>query len=142
MFASTGKFKYFESVKAHIARRVNQLVDYYIALGEYESRIAADKFADSFHKQYGIGQTFERISANIPTIIDSFKEWVIATYSSQMPGLETFLYRDSDYYYLKSSSKIYNDWLEQAASRSYSIALGKKKNDIFPPFQLNPTFRV
>lgn len=130
MFGSAGKFPYFESVKAHIARRVNQLVDHYIALGEYDSRIAADKFVDSFHKQYGIAQTFERISANIPTIIEAFKEWVIATYTAPIPGTETILYMDDNHYYLKSPVATFDRWLDDTMSRSERFTIGKKKREI------------
>ena len=130
MFMSAGKFRYFNAVKQHVANRINQLVDHYVTLGEDESRIEADKFVDAFHQRYGISQTFERISANIPTIIQSFKEWVIKRHSAAMPGTETCLYKDADFYYLTTPSKIYSDWLDDTASRSEKITLSKKKNEI------------
>lgn len=130
MFVSAGKFPYFESVKAHIARRVNELVNYYISLGEYEARVEADKFVDSFHTKYGIGQTFERISSNIPEIIESFKEWVIATHSAPMPGTETILYMVDGFYYLKSPVVTFDRWLEDTMSRSERFTISKKKREI------------
>ena len=130
MFKKYGRNPYFTAVKQHMAKRINELVDHYISLGQEQSVIEADKFTDHFHDEYGIGRTFERISENIPNIIQSFKEWIIKTHSADNPSKVTCLYKDEHFYYLTTPSKIYGDWLEDTASRSERITLSKKKNEI------------
>lgn len=130
VFVTEGKYRYFMSVKQHMAMRVNELVNEYIQLGEDTARIEADKFLDKFHSQYGIGQTFERISQNLPMIVQSFKEWVVKAHAAPFNGGETYLYKDETHYYLKSAAKIFADWLDETASRSERITLSKKKGDV------------
>lgn len=130
MFNDSGKFMYFNSVKSYIAKFINDEVQRYISLGREAAIIEADKFVTRFHNDYGISRTFERISENMPIVIQSFKEWVIKTHSVATHGFETFLYMDGDYYYLRSPTKVFNDWLEQTVSRSERITLSKKKGDI------------
>lgn len=130
MFLAVGKFRYFTAVKQHVAIRVSEMVKSYVSLGEDQARVEADKFLDHFHNKYGISQTFERISSNLPSIIQSFKEWVIATHTAPIAGTETHLYKDEHFYYLTSSSKVFTDWTDSTASRSERITLNKKKNEI------------
>lgn len=141
MFISAGKFPYFESVKAHIARRVNELVNYYIALGEYEARVEADKFVDSFHQQYGIGRTFERISENMPELVAAFKSWVINKYAAPMPGTETILYMADNHYYLKSPVATFDRWIDDTMSRSERFTIGKKKREILSMMSVDGDYK-
>ncbi|AFC22698.1 putative primase [Vibrio phage vB_VchM-138] len=130
VFTTEGKFKYYNAVKSYIANFINTEVNRYIALGKDGSKIEADKFVESFHHEYGIGRTFERISENMPDLVAAFKSWVINKYAAPMPGTETHLYRDENFYYLTSASKIFGDWLDETASRSERFTLGKKKNEV------------
>lgn len=140
VFTGQGKYRYFNTVKAYIAKFINNEVQRYIAMERETAIIEADKFVESFHRDHGIAQTFEGINDNLPSLIQSFKEWVIKVHAAPMPGTETYLYNDDSFYYMKSPSKLFNDWLEQTTSRSERMTLGKKKNDILN--MMSPDGRV
>ena len=130
MFNTVGKHVYFKSVKAMIANRINELVTYYVSLGEEESCIQADRFVDEFHSKYGIGQTFERVSSNLPNIVQSFKEWVISTHTAAFHGAETDLYFHEGAYFLKRSASIFERWVDETYGRAEKFTILKKKKEI------------
>lgn len=130
VFNRIGKFNYFKNVKAYIARLINEEVDKYIAMGKEQATVTSDEVVENFHRNYGIDQAFDRVAKNVPEIIESFKDWLIQNHYAPFPGAESFLYHDDQFYYVKSPSKVFNDWLDDTAPRSEKMTLLKRKNDI------------
>lgn len=129
LFMEIGGSVYADAVTAHIAHRVNEIIDQYLSMGERDATIEADRRGREFHERRNIDQKFERISSNIPTMVTDFKEWVIEKYAPRA-GVTSHLLFENGYYYLKSSSKVVGEWIEETASKSERYTLTKKKNDI------------
>ena len=129
LFNSVGGATYARTITAWVARRINELVDQYVALGHEEACNIADNHGRDFHNLYNIGQKFERISENIPTMVSDFRDWLVEKHQPRM-GVSTCLHYEDGFYYLKSASKMVGEWIEETASRSEMFTLKKKKTEI------------
>lgn len=129
LFMQLGGSVYASAITAHIAHRVNELVDHYVNLGKTDATIEADRHGREFHERRNIDQKFERISSNIPQMVIDFKTWVIERHAPRA-GVTSCLLFEKGYYYLKSPSKIIGEWIDETTSKSERYTLTKKKNDI------------
>lgn len=74
--------RYFAGVKNYIAHRLNARVAGYRALGRAGAGDTGDDFVIDFHKKYGIGNSFRRISESLEDHAKNFCAWVVDNFAS------------------------------------------------------------
>ena len=131
LFSSIGGSIYAEAVTAYVAGQVNTLISEFVAMGEKDATISADKIGREFHERRNIGNKFERVSQNIPMMVHDFKAWVLERYHSNGFNTATAILRYEDgFYYLKSPARILGEWIEESTSKSERFTISKKKMEI------------
>lgn len=60
---------YFKSIKAYVAKLVNDTVDAYVAMGVNKSGIESARFLQAFHKKYHLNHTYSPISETIDDVV-------------------------------------------------------------------------
>lgn len=131
MFNDMGQSVYAGHLRNWLAATINVLVQGYIVMGREKAMRHADMFGNEFHERRGIGQRFERMSDALPRMVEDFKKWCIANHSvGKIEGMGAVV-REGEFYYLKTASKIFGDWVYETASRSESTTVTKKKSELF-----------
>jgi hypothetical protein len=130
MFNGVGRKVYACAVRDYIGQYMNKCIDEYISMGEVDATRKADDFGDEFHKRNGIDSTFERLSDSIPKMVEEFKRWCVANHSTGFNGAMGNCVKSGDHYYLKSSAKMYSDWVAETSTRSELATIGQKKNEV------------
>lgn len=131
VFKDVGRRRYIASVTVHVAKRIDQLVNYYLEMGRDNATDAADRFGDSFHQRYGIENHFDRLSSSLPSIGKDFVMWVVSNHQAQAAISSPYLTMDDDSYYISSPCRLYSDWVKEKCNPSEAGTIRKKRDEVF-----------
>lgn len=124
---------YMESLVAYVGRELNRRVDEYLALGPAAAADKGSKVIDRFHDEYGIGNSYTRLSEKIPELCQQHLEWVMHEYLSarakdersrspqERRVLGVSLLKDEDgqqFLYVKEGAALLEQWLEVAFGKA------------------------
>lgn len=141
---------YRQTLTNYIAKRLNDLADEYKALGRREAANRGDEFILDFHRQYGIGNSFERLGTKLKTFAMDYLQWIVAEYlsarekvavdSKMLSGTEKAVYseiivgketaiKERDLF-IKHPGKMLDLWLESSFNRAERGKVALKSTDL------------
>lgn len=141
---------YRQTLTNYIAKRLNELVGQYIALGRREAANRGDQFILDFHGKYGIGTQFERLGTKLKVLAEEYLQWVVAEYLSacEKVAADSKLLSATERHvhgeilegkkstigersiYLKHPTKILDLWIESTFNRAERGKLVVKSADL------------
>jgi hypothetical protein len=113
--------RYYRSVRAYIAKRLNNLISDYQALGREGAEQRADTYLNAFIGCHGLDQHFQRLSASYPEIAEQAVDWIRATKMLQHSGGAE---------YITHANKALSDFLNEHYDRSEIGTLSRRKPEI------------
>lgn len=143
--------EHYRQVLTHyIAKRLNDLVVEYRALGKHEAANRGDQFILEFHQQHGVGTQFERLGTKLKTLAEDYLHWIVSEYfsasqkvavdSKMLSGIEKEVYsaiiegRETAIkereIFIKQPVKMLDLWIESTFNRAERGKLVVKSADL------------
>jgi len=140
LYKEVGGAEYFRHVKAYIAKSFNARIDAKIKVGKAQAEKDAENYLNEFMSKNGLANHYTRLSENMPDIAEQVANYAKdkATMLNQNPDgsyqheklkHETIFIANSELY-LKSASKMIEDWINENVGHSQKSMLSKKKSEI------------
>lgn len=125
-YRKVGNPKYFDSVLKYATGQINRLVEEMRSMGRVGSQTYADQWLDEFIRKYGLDTIYQRFSESLPALA---KE-VAAYWTSDNFAMNGKVIKSGGAYYIKSPSKLLDDYLRENFDQSQVYAFIKKKDEI------------
>jgi phage/plasmid primase-like uncharacterized protein len=148
-FKEIGSAAYHDHIQNYLARRMNDVIALYQAMGPERAEIEADTQVRAFHTAHAIDKVYERYTDTIPDIADEIIVLVVTEYiehvapgSSKRPAygpltdlreyLAANMFRGRNgEWYLKSPASAVSYWINTRVQGSEKTSLGIKNDVIF-----------
>lgn len=143
------KHAYRQSVTNFIANAVNDRVSKYVAMGKHDAADAGDAVVTAFYEKHRIDNGFQRMSAGMPDLINSFVDWAKGavekaemrsafdtsrwTVSKEEREAVAYIYvcTKTGLMFAKSSGKLFELWVEHEFDKSKRGAVAYKRDAMF-----------
>jgi hypothetical protein len=140
-FNSVTKARYARGIEEYVCSYISQRIGEYVAIGQEAAEIEAENQLEAFASTHGIDQYFERFSASLQEVADSFGAWLIEEFNRQHsagmflghPSNGSVMIKDHvleghDGLYLAKPQAIFDQWVTEhigaRSKASVSIANG------------------
>lgn len=117
--------KYYRSVRIYVARRLNELIEQYQALGREKSQRQADEYLNDFIRRHGLDKHFPRLSESYFDIARKAVEW------GKLKLSDRFIRGTDGVEYLIHAGKALEDFFAEHYAHSEISTLRRRKTDIF-----------
>jgi hypothetical protein len=142
VFKEVGSGRYRRALAHYMAERLNTLFAEYIELGRDDAEQEGNDFLRDFHKQYGIGETFDRLSETRGAVADDILEWISLQKHEQVQGNQmdgktremmqsNLVLTKGGKWLLKSPSAVVSKWIDNNLSPDQRVMVGRTRNEIY-----------
>jgi hypothetical protein len=130
---------YKASVTAYMAEYINQRIEQYRQIGKNEAARDAEKRIRMLRKELAISSSFESLADNFAEIRQDFTDYIQDAVESATNGTTSHQKREiydlcvvdaHNHVYVKSTVKVFADWLYSTYDRAEATKIKYKTNDI------------